>query len=78
MDAFKNWLATTPLGSAFKVFLGVLFGAVILTWSDEGQISFDHWQTWVIGALVVAVPIIINWLNSADTRYGRGSNDVPK
>lgn len=66
-----EWLATTPLGSAAKVFLGVLLAAVLLTWTQEGTISFDHWQTWLIGALAVAVPIIINWLNPADTRYGR-------
>jgi len=66
-----DWLATTPLGSALKVFLGVLLAAVLLTWTQEGQISFDHWQTWVIGALAVAVPIVINWLNPADGRYGR-------
>jgi hypothetical protein len=73
MNGFTTWLATTPLGSALKVFLGVLLGAVLLTWTSEGVISFDHWQTWVIGALAVAVPIIINALNPADTRYGKGS-----
>lgn len=71
MNTFMAWLATTPLGSAIKVFLGVLLAAVLLTWTQEGVISFDHWQTWVIGALAVAVPIIINTLNPADTRYGR-------
>jgi hypothetical protein len=72
MDKFGAWLATTPLGSALKVFLAFLFGAALLTWTQDGQISFDAWQTWLIGAMAVAVPIIINWLNPADTRYGRG------
>ena len=36
-----TWLATTPLGSAFKVFCGALVAAVLLTWTQEGQISFD-------------------------------------
>ena len=66
-----EWLAATPLGSAFKVFLGVLLAAALLTWTQEGQISFDHWQTWVIGALAVALPVIINFLNPSDTRYGK-------
>lgn len=70
MNAVLSWLATSPLGSAAKVFLGVLLGAVLLTWKSEGVISFDHWQTWLIGALAVAVPIVINALNPADTRYG--------
>ena len=70
MNAVLSWLATSPLGSAAKVFLCVLLGAVLLTWTSEGVISFDHWQTWLIGALAVAVPIVINALNPADTRYG--------
>jgi hypothetical protein len=73
MEAFKVWLAETPLGSAFKVFLGALLAALLFTWTQEGQISFDHWQTWVIGALGISLPIAINFFNSADTRYGRGS-----
>jgi len=72
MDAFKVWLASTPLGSALKVLLAGLFAAAMLTWTNEGAISFDHWQTWLIGALAIAVPPVINWLNPADTRYGRG------
>jgi len=69
-----NWLATTPLGSAFKVFCGAIIAAVLLTWTQEGSISFDHWQTWLIGALGIAVPVIINWLNPTDSRYGRGND----
>jgi len=71
-----TWLATTPLGSAFKVFCGALVAAVLLTWTQEGQISFDHYQTWLIGALGIATPVIINWLNPSDQRYGRKPDDA--
>ncbi len=54
--------------------LAILLGAVLLTWTSEGQISWDHWQTWLIGALAIATPIVINWLNPADGRYGRGAS----
>ncbi len=74
MDKVWTWLAATPLGSAFKMFLAILLGAVLLTWTSEGQISWDHWQTWLIGALAIATPIVINWLNPADGRYGRGAS----
>lgn len=70
MDRFEKWLAGTPLGSAAKVFLSFILTAVLLTWTNEGTISFDKWQTWVIGALGVSVPVIINWLNKEDPRYG--------
>jgi len=73
MSSIGTWLATTPLGSAFKVFLAGLFAAVMLTWTSEGQISWDHWTAWVVGALALAIPPVINWLNPKDTRYGRGS-----
>lgn len=72
MEKFTTWLATTPLGSAFKVFLAFVLGAALLTWTQDGVISFDSWQSWLIGALAVAVPIVINWLNPSDPRYGKG------
>lgn len=71
MDAFLTWLATSPLGSAFKVFLGFVLSAALLTWTQSGEISFDAWQTWVIGALGISLPIVINVLNPDDPRYGR-------
>lgn len=71
MDKFNVWLASTPLGSAFKIFLGALLAGVLFTWTQNGEISFDAWQTWVIGGLAVALPVVINYLNPDDTRYGR-------
>jgi hypothetical protein len=73
MPAFKTWLATSPYASALKVGIGFLLTAALLTWTSEGTLSLDHWQTWLIGALGVAVPIVVNILNPADTRYGKGS-----
>jgi hypothetical protein len=73
MNGFSNWLATTPLGSAFKVFLAYVFGAALLEWTSAGSFVFDNWQVWVIGALAIAIVPIINWLNPNDTRYGRGA-----
>lgn len=72
MNQFLNWLATTPLGTAFKIFLGTLLAGVLFTWTQNGEISFDAWQTWVIGALAIALPVVINVLNPDDPRYGRG------
>lgn len=67
------WLATTPLGSAFKTFLAVIIAAAVADFSTDGNISLAHWQTWVIGGLVSALPPVISWLNPADTRYGLGA-----
>ena len=70
MEKFKMWLATSPLGSALKVSLGFLLTAAVMTWTSTGTIDFGKWQTWVIGALGVGAPIVVNYLNSDDTRYG--------
>jgi|APCry1669188910_1035180.scaffolds.fasta_scaffold39368_2 ABC-type molybdate transport system permease subunit len=65
-----NFLANTPLGTALKTFVAVLLAGVIGSWSTDGAISFDKWQTWVIAALVSALPVITNWLNPSFTAYG--------
>lgn len=70
-----NWLAKSPLASAAKVFVAVLLGVVVADWVDAGTISFDKWQTWVIAGLASAVPVLINWLNPSDPRYGRNAGD---
>ena len=71
MNEFKNWLAATPLGGAFKTFIAVILGAAIADWAGSGSISLGNWETWVIAGLVSAVPVIINWLNGVDARYGK-------
>ena len=73
MEAFKVWLATTFWGTTLKAALAIIVGLAILDWRTGGTISFTNWQTWLIAALVSLGPGIINHLNSADTRYGRGS-----
>ena len=67
------WLATTPLGRAFKTFLAVIIAAAVADFSTDGNISLAHWQTWVIGGLVSALPPVISWLNPADARFGLGA-----
>jgi hypothetical protein len=73
MKRFNEWLATTPLGSAFKVFIALFGAAMIGTWVMDGAISIDKWQTWFIGAIAVAIVPVWNWLNPRDARYGRGA-----
>jgi hypothetical protein len=71
-----NFLANTPLGTALKTFVAVLLSGVVASWATDGAISFDKWQTWVIAACVSALPVIVNYLNPADGRYGNGSPDA--
>jgi hypothetical protein len=77
MNVFLNWLATSPLASALKVGLGFLLTAAVMAWTTTGTIDFAAWQTWVIGALGVSVPIVVNALNPDDSRYGRAKDPGP-
>lgn len=68
-----TWLATTPLGTAAKTFLAVLLSTALASWANDGAITLDAWQTWVIAAASSALPVIVNWLDPAYTNYGRGA-----
>lgn len=69
----KAWLATTPLGTAAKAFAAIVLTLALVDWQSRGGIDFTAWQTWVLGGLAAAVPPVVNWLNPADGRYGRGA-----
>lgn len=69
----ENFLANTPLGTAVKTFVAVVLAAAVADFSTDGSISLSHWQTWVIAGLVSALPVVVNWLNPSDTRYGNGA-----
>ncbi len=71
MKKFEDWLAASPLASALKVFVAIVLGMAVADFVAKGSINFSAWQTWVIAGLASAVPVIINWLNPADTRYGK-------
>lgn len=64
---------TTPLGSALRVFVGVVLGYLVLDLRNDGKISVsvDDLNTWIAAALVVAVPLLIAAVNPADLRWGR-------
>ena len=64
MKNFKTWLANSPLASFVKI-----FGAGVLGWFVVNLDSISIHPAVAIG-LASALPVIINWLNPGDTRYG--------
>jgi hypothetical protein len=64
MKNFLSWLATSPLASFAKI-----FAAGVLGWFVVNLDSLSVHPAVAIG-LVSALPVIINWLNPSDTRYG--------
>jgi hypothetical protein len=76
-----TWLARSPLGSAARVAAGLILGSFVAYLVSGGSIltvSVDQLSTWVGAALVVATPIVIAWVNPADTRYGRQAPPPPE
>lgn len=68
MGGFDVWLARSPLASALKIAAGAGLAALLeqLTTSSVSPV-------WVaVGAAII--PVLINYLNPADARYGRGLN----
>jgi hypothetical protein len=64
MENFLEWLATSPLASFAKI-----FGAGVLGWLLINIDTLGVHPAVAIG-LVSALPVVINWLNPVDSRYG--------
>jgi hypothetical protein len=67
---FLTWLGRSPIASAFKVGISVILAMAVAEWTQSGTIAFDKWQTWVIAACASSLPVIVNYLNPTDDRYG--------
>lgn len=64
MNKFLEWLAVSPLASFAKI-----FGAGVLGWVVVNIDSLNLHPAVAIG-IASALPVIINWLNPVDARYG--------
>jgi hypothetical protein len=64
MEQLKVWLAYSPLASFAKI-----FGAGVLGWVLMNLDTLDIHPA-VAMSLASGIPILINWLNPVDNRYG--------
>ena len=71
MKAFQDWLATSPLASFLRVFIAIVLAQAVDAFVKVGTFDFSNYQSWMIAGLVAAVPVLIRWLNPADTAFGR-------
>lgn len=63
--------------SWFNVFIAAVITALTVTIVDKQTLAFD-WNTIeaiLIAGLVAVLPVIKNYFDSSDTRYGRGSDE---
>lgn len=70
MESFWKWFASSPLASALRIAFAYAIGAAVSEFAKVGNFDFTNWKSWVIGALVISIPIILRWLNPEDTAYG--------
>ena len=64
------------LKSWFNIFIAAVITALTVTIVDQQTLSLD-WNTIeaiLIAGLVAVLPVIKNYFDKNDTRYGRGSN----
>ena len=66
MEHYLYWLASSPVATAVKV--GV---AASLAWVVGNPNALNLPVAASVG-LTAALPVLINWLNPADGRYGKG------
>jgi hypothetical protein len=64
MNQVGVWLATSPVGGAFKAALGA-----VLVWIIDNVSTFSLAPI-VQVAIIAAVPVLINAINPNDPRYG--------
>ena len=65
-----KWLAYSPIASFAKI-----FGAGVLGWILLNLDTLQIHPAVGIG-LASAIPILINWLNPGDPRYGKVSDET--
>jgi hypothetical protein len=63
---FEEWLATSPTASFLKILVAAGLGA-LGSWVATAEI-----HPLVVAISAAVIPVAINWLNRADTRYGLG------
>jgi len=70
MNKFGIWLADSPLGGTFKAALGAVLVWVLANTETLGLPAV------VIVALGAGLPVLINYLNTSDERYGGVREDL--
>ena len=69
-----TWLNEDPAGSMvfswFKVFASVVLGLFLADGADVFAVDSSDARLWVAAGIAAVLPLIINFLNPHDTRYG--------
>ncbi len=61
------------LFSWVKVFAAVVLGLFLADGADVFAVDSTDLKTWLAAGFAAVLPIVINYVNPSDTRYGAGS-----
>lgn len=71
-----DWLANSPWASWVKVAGAFVLGSLLVFLTNGNQLTdvdFADVNVWISGAVAAVLPLVINFLNHKDARYGRGA-----
>ena len=66
MTEFQKWFASSPIASFLRHFAAIVLASAVADFARLGHFDLSNYQTWLIAALVSAVPPFLRWLNPAD------------
>lgn len=62
--------------SWFKVFLATILGLFLADGADAWAVDSGDLRTWIAAGFAATIPLIINFVNPADHRYGLQPVDI--
>ena len=69
-----NWLNGTDAGRMVRSWLNIFVATMITLFITDGADLFavdsTDLKAWLAAALVAVLPLVVNYLNPRDTRYG--------
>lgn len=73
MNAFAEWFARSPIASWLRTFVSIVLAMFIADGADVFAVDLTELRTWVAAGLASVLPLVVRWLNPADSAFGRGT-----
>ena len=67
MTEFSIWFANSKIASFLRTFFAIVLASAVADFQKIGRFDMTNWQTWLIVALVAALPPFLRYLNPEDS-----------
>lgn len=67
MTQFQIWFASSPVASFLRTFLAIVISSAVADFAKIGAFDFSRWESWLIAGVIAAAPVLLRWLNPADS-----------